>query len=156
MVRVVKNKELIKSFIYDDKELFDRITDDYDKTKIKTRESFMTNKVLWIGFFDKGICKALAYLSKGTQKALNVHINIPKKYRTYTAYRASKKLLEYVEKNIKSCYNKLNTQIPSIYPNVIRWAEKFGFKKYGIDKGVCLINNELCDRILMSKKIVRS
>ena len=45
------------------------------------------------------------------------------------------------EKNIKKQYIKLNTQVPSIYPEVIKWAEKFGFEKYGVDKESYLKNN---------------
>lgn len=155
-VRQVKDEEFIRSFIYDNKELWGRIADDGTKKLITNRNKFKPMGSLWIGYFDKDKCKGLAYLKKGSSTIMNVHINIPKEYRNFTAYVVSKSMLEYVEKNINQNFVKLNTQVPSIYPNVIKWAEKFGFKKYDVNKGTYLKNNKLCDCILMSKRIERS
>jgi len=156
VVKIVTDKGFINSFIFDDPELVDRLTDDYTVDDVERVRKGDPLTSIWVGYFgDDGVCKAMASLDKETSTIMNMHINVPKQFRDGNTYSRVIDIVEFIEKNIDKQFIKLNAKIPSKYQDVIAFAKKFGFVQYGIDKGVHLKGGKLYDRVFMSKRIRR-
>jgi hypothetical protein len=132
-----------------DKELFDRISDDYTDPK-----NFHPEKHLWLGWFDGKICKGILQVSEENSIVLIIHINIMKKHRA-NAFEIGNGLLRHLEKTCHKRFVKINAKIPVIFPDVVKYAEKNGFEKEGIDRMSYIKNGVVHDRVMLGKLIER-
>lgn len=147
----ILNFRFIRSFLFDDPELFDRISDDYTDAFLK--DSFDPSKSQWIGFFDGDVCKAIISTTPETSVAFNIHISVPKKHRAGQSFKMCSEILKCIENNCGERYVKINAVIPIIYKDVAKFLIKLGFSLWGIEKESFLKNGALVDRLHFSKKI---
>lgn len=150
MIRQTKDYEMIKKMLIVDKELYERISDDY--TDI---EKYDPSKSDWLGWFDGDECKALLSIHEENAVVLNVHIHIPAKHRGKGSFMMGNSLLKHLEKNCLKRFVKINAKIPELYPDVIRYAEKNGFEVEGIDRKSYIRDGKIYDRFMLGKLIER-
>lgn len=151
MIKQTKDYEMIKKMLIEDKELFERISDDY--TDIS---KYDPSKSEWLGWFDGDECKALLSIHEENAVVLNIHIHIPAKNRGKDSFAMGNGLLRHLEKTCLKRFVKINAKIPQIYPDVIKYAEKNGFEIEGIDKMSYIKKGKLYNRVILGKLIVRS
>lgn len=149
-IDIVRDYDFIKKFIAGDAELIDRLSDDYTNIDRWLPENFM-----WLGYFDGDTCKGLLQVGKETETVLNVHINIPLKYRGADSFLIGNSLLMHMEKICSQRFIKINAKIPEIYSDVKRFAEKNGFEVEGIDKNSYVKNGMIYNKYILGKRIER-
>lgn len=76
-----------------------------------------------------------------------IHANIPKQYRIEHSESACNSVIEWIWENINT--NKINAEIPTIYPNVIERSLKSGFELEGILRKYYLKEGQECDVAFM-------
>jgi RimJ/RimL family protein N-acetyltransferase len=143
MIKKITDYKLIKKILFDDKELYDRISDDYtDLTKWKPESQ------IWYGRFLFDECVGLISCSEENSIVINIHINIPKKYRT-NSFFCGVGLLDFLLADLDKRYRKINVKIATKHPDVIRYYEKLGFVVEGIDKMSYVKDDVVYDRMMM-------
>jgi hypothetical protein len=140
---------MIKRMLFGDKELYDRISDDYT-----AKAEFNPFNYSWLGWFEGKICKGLLQIHEENAIVLVIHINIMKKYRD-NAFEIGNGLLRHLEKTCPERFVKINVKIPVIFPDVVRYAEKNGFVKEGTDRQSYKKNGKIIDRVMLGKFIER-
>ena len=148
MILWTENFDLIKEMVLRDTELLERVTDDFADIEAWEPWNFK-----WLGWFEDFVCKALLSYHEENDCVLIVHMHIPKRYRKDGSFRMGSGLLEFLENNIEEQYVKLNAKIPALYPDVVRFAEKCGFEKEGVDRKSHKKYNKYYDRVIMGKVI---
>jgi hypothetical protein len=148
MIKITKDYKMIKDILLNDKEMFDRISDDYTNP-----ENFNPSKVNWIGFFENNKCLGLLMVHEESSIVLNIHMHIPKKYRGKRSFEIGHGMIEYLCTYCDERFVKINAKIPTIYPDVIRFAEKCGFEMCGIDTKSFLKNSKYYNRFCFEKII---
>ena len=121
------------SIIFDN-EIYDRISDDHSPAKEDFRINLDDYKIF--GFFlGKKIIGILTQDNKDY-----IHLQVLKSYRK-----------DYASIGLRTCLDKLKgdifCEIPTLYKNVIDFAEMHGFKKWHIEKDSYLKNRLLYDKI---------
>lgn len=76
---------------------------------------------------------------------LNIHCNILESHRHH-GKEAGKLILEWFVDRTSINYQKLNAEIPLIYPEVYHYTKKFGFKDEGINRKSISKQGELVDQ----------
>jgi len=76
---------------------------------------------------------------------LNIHCNLLKNHRGY-GVEASVLILEWFLTDCPKQYEKLNAEIPVIYPEVYYHTKKFGFQDEGINRQSIMKNGVLVDQ----------
>lgn len=76
---------------------------------------------------------------------LNIHCNLLKEHR-HLGIDASMLILEYFLTDCPKQYEKLNAEIPVIYPEVYYHTKKFGFVDEGINRKSIMKNSVLVDQ----------
>jgi len=135
--------------LFTDDELYKRISDDY--THIVR---FKPEKSIWLGWFDDE-CKALLSVHEENAIVLIIHIHIPLKYRGKDSFKMGNGLLKHLEDICDKRFVKINAKIPEMYPDVVKYAEKNGFEREGIDRQSYIKNGEISNRIILGKLIKR-
>jgi hypothetical protein len=146
MIKEIKNYAIVRQMFFEDKELYSRISDDYT-----TPDGWNPTNYQFLGWFDGDVCKAILQIHPENSIVLIIHINIPKKYRGPDSFKMGNGLLTYLEKNCDEKFVKINAKIPVCYPDVIKFAEKNGFEKEGIDRKSYVKNKRYFDRAIMGK-----
>lgn len=152
-IKKVTNHVFIRAFLFDDPELYDRISDDHTAELMPNKERFDPSSSIWVGYFEGDICKALISATPETTIALNIHINVPKKYRPGKSLKMCEEIIKYIEENVDRRYIKLSATVPIIYKDVSKFMLKLGFSVWGIEKESFLKNGSLIDRVHFSREI---
>lgn len=148
IIKTTKDFEMIKGIVLEP-EMYERASDDYtdpDKFNPALQE--------WIGCFTDGEspeCVGLLSVTEETASVLNIHMHIPKKYRGKNSFLIGNGMINFLIKHRPKRCIKIDIKIPDIYPEVIRFAEKCGFQKEGIDRKSFLKNGLIIDRIMMGR-----
>lgn len=134
MIEVKKpsNEEVFEILL--DDEIYDRIAD--DKSPDKEDFKINLNEYKNLGIFLKN--KIIGLLMQ--EKNSYIHFQMLKPYRK-----------EYASKGLKDCLKQLDSsvfcEIPSLYMDVIGFAEKHGFKRFSTEKKTYLKGGFLYDKI---------
>ena len=122
-----------------DDEMLSRISQDGDQKELPRKYTYIGCNLdgKLIGFF------ALREESKST---IDLHINIKKIYRGY-ARIFSRLLLDNLFRS--SNVNRVETEIPDLYKDVLKFAHSMGFKKEGVKREAFLKNNNWHDKIIV-------
>ena len=86
----------------------------------------------WLGAYHDDVLIGLFNLHAITSVALKIHPMILPEYRGLLAYRAAQSALRWVVDN--TTFDKVNCEIPEIYPHVVRFAIHCGMVKEGINR----------------------
>jgi len=86
--------------------------------------TIMPNDFVYIGCFKGRNPAGFISLKKVTKTTIEIHINIQKKYRGY-ARIFSNQVLDNLFKD--PLINRIESNIPIIYPDVIKFVQKLGF-----------------------------
>jgi len=133
--------ELIQDFLTDP-ELWELISESGQKT-----EGFVVpinDSIHWVGLYDKDLLFGILVIHATTVTTGIVHINILKQYRSKYSTIAGLNCMDYMLYNTE--FNKFNTEVPVIYPNVINYLKRFGFKNEGINRLSINKNNMIVDQ----------
>lgn len=76
---------------------------------------------------------------------LNIHCNIIKEYREY-GKEAGRLILEWFVNHSPNQYQKLNAEIPVIYPSVYHYTKGMGLQDEGLNRLSIMKNGELVDQ----------
>lgn len=76
---------------------------------------------------------------------LGIHCNIIKKYRKHKK-EAGRLIVDWFVNDCPIQYQKLNAEIPVVYPEVYHFTKKFGFSDEGINRLSIVKNGELVDQ----------
>lgn len=144
IVRLCKDFDYVKSIMVDDDEMFDRASDDYTN-KMDAIQGL--SRLIWLECERDGKRVGLSAVSTASSSVLNIHIHMPKKNRGMGTLKVGRAFLDWVVNNSASQYVKINTKVPVIYKDVIRFAHKLGFKDEGIDRLSIMKNGKLVDRL---------
>jgi hypothetical protein len=150
ILKTTKDYGLVRKILLES-EMYKRISDDYTDP-----EKFYPSLQTWIGCFtenEKPECVGLLSVTEETNSVLNIHMHIPEKHRGKNSFLIGNGMIEFLIKHrLKRCV-KLNIKIPVIYPEVVRFAEKCGFEKEGVDRKSFLKNGEIVDRVILGRCI---
>ncbi len=146
IVKLCKDFDYVKSVMVDDDEMFDRVSDDYTN-KMDAIQGL--SKLIWLECVKDGDRVGLSAVLTASSSVLNIHIHIPKKNRGTGTLKVGREFLRWVVDNSAKQYVKINTKVPMIYRDVIRFAHKLGFKDEGIDRLSIMKNGKLVDRLNM-------
>lgn len=76
---------------------------------------------------------------------LNIHCNVLKDYREH-GKEAGRLILEWFSTECPEQYQKLNAEIPIIYPEVYHFTKSFGFRDEGINRTSIMKNGKIVDQ----------
>jgi len=131
-LKEIKNLDLVETFIKDDPELWERVSEDGNK-----KEDFriVYNPMFWwIGCYNKkGIIVGVFWMHHINNTTIQVHAHVRKEYRLDYAFECGKNMIKYFLNEFKM-YDKMIAEIPEIYKDVIHFTLKFGFKEEGINR----------------------
>jgi len=127
MIKPLTEPRLIKSVI-SNRVLWGEISE--DGASLSEWEPDMTEG--WLGAYEDEILIGVFNLHALNSVTLKIHIMILPQYRGELAYKAAHDALKWIVANVS--FDKVNCEIPDIYPNVIRFAEKCGMVKEGINR----------------------
>jgi RimJ/RimL family protein N-acetyltransferase len=148
LIKITKDYEMIRKMLFDDKELYERISNDFT-----TPERWHPEKSEWVGWFEDGECLALLSAHEESAVCFIIHIHIPAKNRGKKSFEMGNGLLEWLIKKSDKRFVKINAKIPVINRDVIKFAEKNGFEKEGIDKKSYIKNGKYHDQVCMGRII---
>ena len=77
--------------------------------------------------------------------SLNIHCNILKEYRQH-GKEAGRLIVEWFVNDCPAQYQKLNAEIPVIYPEVYHFTKGFGFSDEGTNRKSIIKDGELVDQ----------
>ncbi|MBL4574443.1 MAG: hypothetical protein JKY86_15420 [Gammaproteobacteria bacterium] len=148
-VAVCNDSNYVKSVIFDP-EMWGRCTDDY---AVKDESLVDGLGCLWLKCYDDDTDFGLASVSHGGNSTIDIHIHIPKENRGRKSKEIGLSFLSWVKCNAISEVYKINTKVPAIYKDVIRFAHSLGFKDEGIDTKSIMKNGKLIDRVCLGISI---
>lgn len=136
--------DYVKSVIIDDDEMWERSSDDF----ISRDGAFIyESSCIWLNCSCDGKNVGVGVVNPAGASVVNVHIHIPKEHRGKNTKAIGKEILQWIKRNASKRYHKINTKIPVIHKDVIRYAHSLGFKDEGIDRLSIMKNGELLDRL---------
>lgn len=124
-----------------DPELFDRISED----DVKDYETPFDGHQRYMMIMKDDLAIGVWNLYPLNSVTLNIHCNMLKDYREYNE-EAGVLLFTWFLADCPKQYQKLNTEIPTIYASVYHYAKKFGFKDEGINRKSIKKSGELIDQ----------
>lgn len=140
-VHVCRDMDYIKSVMLDP-EMWERCADDY------TDESVIDKaQCVWLICYYYDVPMGLASVRGESTSVVNVHIYIPKSNRGRHTKSIGIEVLRWIKGVAKPHIHKVNTKIPVIHKDVIRFAHSLGFKDEGIDRLSMMKNGKLIDRL---------
>jgi len=144
-LKEIKDLDLVRRFIVEDEELWERVSEDSS-----TKESFIIKEnpyFWWIGCYNENsVLVGFFWLHHINDVCLQIHAHVKKEYRKDYAYECGKGVIEYFVNKMPKNYQKLVAEIPVIYPDVIKFTEKFGFVFEGVNKLSCRKNKKVIDQ----------
>lgn len=102
------------------------------------------DNVHWVGMYDDELLYGMLVVHTITPTTAVVHINILKEYRKKYSMISALMCMKYMIHNTD--YNKFNTEVPEIYPNVEKFLLQFGFKVEGRNRNSINKDNILVDQ----------
>lgn len=153
MIKQITDHDFIRSFLFDDPELYDRISDDNTAELMPDKGLFDPSNSTWFGFFEDDTCKAIISATPETTITLNIHISVPKKHREGQSFKMCTEILKYIEGSCDKRYTKINAVVPIIYKDVSKFMIKLGFNMWGIERDSFLKNGSFHDRLHFTKRI---
>lgn len=146
MIKFTDDYGMIRRMLTEDPEMLSRISDDHtDPSRWDPCSSE------WIGWFESGRCLGLMSVSEENATVLNIHMHIPEQHRGPRSFEIGNGLIDYLIENCDNRFVKINVKIPVCFPDVIRFAEKCGFIRQGIDSRSHLKDGVHHDRQMMEK-----
>jgi hypothetical protein len=136
--------DYIKSVLVDDDEMWERSSDDYS---IRNDDFIKNRDVMWLIAMKGDISLGVLSINAASNVVLNIHIHIPKQHRSLNSNAIGVNGLRWIKDNSIEKFKKINTKIPVIYKDVIRFAHSIGFKDEGIDRLSVMKNGKLIDRL---------
>ena len=127
----------------DDDEMYERSSDDFTPKDIHKS----LHSALWLQCEKDGEKMGLSAVKVASNSVLNIHIHIQKKFRGAGTIETGKIILRWVVENAGPNFSKINTKIPVIYKDVIRFAHILGFKDEGVDRLSIMKGGKLIDRL---------
>lgn len=127
-------------------EIFETVADD-----CMTPADFepdVTGDCWLLAYQDEALIGAFHFHSLN-QTTLQMHANILKAHRFKCARQACNAALQWIIKNAPDNYKKINIYTPVVYPQIINFIKKFGFKVEGIDRLSDTVKGLLCDRVML-------
>ena len=140
---ICKDLDYIKSVMIDDKEMYSRSSDDFTPKNI--HEGF--HSALWLQCKKDNQKIGLSAIKVASSSVLNIHIHIQKQFRGAGTIEVGKTILRWVVENAGPSFYKINTKVPVIYKDVIRFAHTLGFKDEGVDRLSIMKSGKLVDRL---------
>lgn len=131
-----------------DGELWDRISPDgctKENSELPPEWHYLAfnNGVRDVGFW------AYHYVD---DKTLGIHINILNEFRNDYGLQAGGKLISHI-KDKMGWINSVIAEIPECYPDVIKFAKKFGFNQVGTNKESIVKNGVNSDQVILILEI---
>lgn len=126
-----------------DDEMWERSRDDYS---VKDEKILIRPGCIWLKC-SRNKPMGLAQVSLQTSTVVGVHIHILKEHRGKHTKEVGQNVLRWIKDNAGQRIKKVNTKVPMIYKDVIRFAHSLGFKDEGIDRGSIMKNGQLTDRL---------
>ena len=80
---------------------------------------------------------------------LQLHVHVLPLFRLKYAREATKAALAWIVSYAPDGFLKLVIFIPSVYPKVVNFAKKFGFKVEGVNTKSDRVGGLICDRIMV-------
>lgn len=127
-----------------DDELADRISQDGES-------GILPEKYTYIGCNLDGKTIGFFALREESKSTVDLHINIKKKYRGY-ARTFSNLIIRNMFNDER--INRIESEIPSIYGDVLKFVHSLGFRKEGIKREAFLKNNKRHDKVIVG--LIRS
>jgi len=148
-VEVCDDMDYVKEVIMED-EMWDRCADDYT---VKDPSIIDRMGCIWLKCFVDEKSSGVVSLHHSSTSVADIHIYIPKNNRGKNTKDIGHCVLNWVKDNAVSTLHKLNTKIPVIYKDVIRFAHSIGFENEGYDRRSIMKNGELIDRVCLGLSI---
>ena len=124
-----------------DPELFDRIAEDGSEDYETPFDGHQCYMIIMSG--EKAI--VLWNLYPANMVTLNIHCNLLKPYRKY-GRESSLLILEWFLADCPKQYEKLNAEVPFIYPEVYHHTKNHGFIDEGVNRKSIMKGGELVDQ----------
>lgn len=140
-----KDYKLINE-ILNDPELFETIAEDCE-VKCGELETVESDNVYYLLPMTPDGPAGVFIVHPDSGASYKIHANILKKYRKEYSETACNDVVQWLWKN--TGINKLNCDIPVIYPNVIHRAKASGFVEEGIRTHSYLKNGKVLDVMLL-------
>ena len=80
---------------------------------------------------------------------LQMHVHVLPFFRLKYAREATKAALSWIVSQAPKGFAKIVIFIPSVYPKVVNFAKKFGFKVEGINTKSDMVGGVICDRVMV-------
>ena len=80
---------------------------------------------------------------------LQMHAHVLPLFRLKHAREATKAALSWIVSYAPEGFAKVVIFIPSVYPKVVNFAKKFGFKVEGINTKSDMVGGVICDRVMV-------
>jgi len=143
LIKICTDYDYIKTVMLDDDEMWERCSNDFDKRDMNMIKNIIC---IWLAYYKEGKKLGLASLKFAGGIVAEIHIYIPKINRGKGTKEAGIEILEWIKENAIGQIQKINTKIPVIYKDVIRYAHSLGFKDEGIDRLSVMKSGRLIDR----------
>ena len=141
-VSICTDYDYIKSVLCEP-EMWDRCCD--DQTTVNVEDI----PCIWLVCKKYGHRKGLCSVFNSAGCSLEIHINIPSENRGKGTIQMGKAFLAWVKKENRIGKQKINTQIPTIYKDVIQYALRLGFQKEGVNRQSVIKGSKMIDKIYM-------
>lgn len=143
-LKEIKDLELIRQFIVEDSELWDRVSEDGNKKE--DFKLFENPLFWWVGCYAKGIgLVGLFWFHHVNNTTIQIHAHVKKEHRDTYSYVCGVGILNYFYNEL-SQYSKLIAEIPTIYTDVYKYTKKFGFADEGINRMSYEKNGNIVDQ----------
>lgn len=148
MIKITTDYDMIKAMLWDDQELYNRISDDF--TSI---DRWNPKLSMWLGWFEDDVCKGLLSVTEQNAIVLEIHLHVPKKYRGKDSFKIGNGIIQHLADNCDKRFVKINARIPECYKDVVRFSEKCGFDQEGLDRKSYLKNGKYYNTVLIGRII---
>lgn len=131
--------------VYSDPELFERIKED----DVTLDEMELDADALYFRLeTPRGLLVGIAQFEFETSVTLRGHCNVLQPHRTKYSDDVGFAMLDWFVYDSPPQIEKLQVNIPVIYPDVIGFVRKFGFQDEGLRRHCIIKGNELTDEFL--------
>lgn len=141
-IRFVNEPEEINKIVLDDW-IYDRCSDDNCPDKEKIRDKNLYKDWFCVGCYQEENIIGLIGIHN-SEHGPKIHIHMLKAYREHALKFATQTV-----KGLISIYGEFWAEIPKLYPDVLKFSEKVGFKEVRLIKNNYLKNGQLHDVHLM-------
>lgn len=143
MIKICKDVEYIRSVLIGDGEMYDRSSDDYTDPEAV---ALAFGGAMWLECWKDHERVGVSAIKIASNSVINIHIHIQKQFRGRGTVELGREILAWVVDNAAPRYQKINTRVPVIYKDVIRFAKALGFQCEGIDRKSIMKKGVLVDR----------